>query len=529
MKLQYKIMIFMTLILVGILGTVGLLTYNQLEKTIESQMSSSAMDLATTVASMENIKDKLDEKDQTGAIQNIVERFRDNTRFKYIIIIDMNGIKYSYPIENDLYTPYIVGGEADVLTLGASYVQKDKNVLLSAIRAYKPIYNDDEQVGAVIVGLLNNTVYADIKQHDMTFRFIIIAGLLIAIMSSYLLARTIKRSIYGLEPKEISLLLGQFDIVLHSLEYGILAVDKNLDILMCNKCAEDLFEMKEVEVGKNIKDISKAYTKGITRLFGNEESVYNEEIKLQSGKTLLASHCILKGSKQETIGVVSSFQDLSKAKRMAEELIDYEMMTDALRAQNHEFMNKLHTISGLMQLEEYDKACNYIAKISNVTKEFTSILNKKIKNSHLAAILLAKYFKANEAKMVMVLDQDSDLTEMPSQITEDDLCSIVGNLIENAMDELSGSENGKITIKINSDGEGLWLSVIDNGRGIEESIKDNVFDKGVTTKSGNRGIGLNIIKNIIDSAGGFIEVICDKGTEIQIFIPVLEDMEDADD
>lgn len=520
MKLQYKITIFMTLMLVTVIGGIGVLTFKQVENTIEHQMGSNAMDLAVTIASMDVIKETLATTKDYRVIQDKIESFRHDTRFNYIIVMDMDGIKYSYPIEYDLGKKYISGGEERVLEKGEAYISADKNVLISAIRAFVPVYYNGRQVGAVLVGLLNNTVYKEIEPYMFNFRMTLIMGLVISVISAALLSYNIKKSIFGLEPKEIAILLGQRDNILHSLRYGIVSINETGRITLLNKNAKDILELKDSDVGKNIYDINLTYAEHLKKVLESKESVYNEEVKLNNGKILLCSHTIMKDHRNEVIGVVSSFQDLSEVKRLAEELIGIKRLTNELRAQSHEFSNKLHTISGLLQLEEYDKAIKYIADLSERRHEILGILNYKIKDAHIAGILLSKYNKATEAKIEMIIDPESNLTQLPDSVTVDEICSIIGNLIDNSIDELVKVKEGKLYIKLFSDDNKLKIIVKDNGPGIKEEIKDKIFTKGYTTKSGYRGFGLNIVQKILKRSNGTIELKTENGANWEITIPM---------
>ncbi|MDK2801235.1 MAG: hypothetical protein PWQ70_2854 [Clostridiales bacterium] len=509
----------MTIMLIIVIGSIGILTFKQVEKTVETQMGNNAMDLAVTIAEIDIIKKTLATTKDYRIIQDTIESFKHKTRFQYIIVMDMEGIKYSYPIEYDLGKKYISGGEERVLKTGEAYVSKDKNVLISAIRAFAPIYYNGEQVGAVLVGLLTNKVYEEIGPYIFNFKLTLLVGLLFGVIGAAILSFTIKRTIFGLEPKEIALLLGQRDNILQSLKNGILAIDQKGNIILFNKTARKIFGFKPEDIGKNISSFNLNFTNHIMDVLKTGKSVYNQEIKISHGVTLLCSHTLLRDHKKDIIGVASSFQDLTEVKQMAEELTGIKKMTSALRAQNHEFMNKLHTISGLIQLEEYDKAIKYISHISSQRQEILEALSYKIQNAHIAGILLAKYNKATEAKVHMAIDPNSNLTKIPDNITVDEICSVIGNLIENAIDELVKIENGKIIVKLISNNEGLSIRIEDNGPGIDEKIRDKIFDRGFTTKAKSRGYGLSIVKQIVESAGGSIKVLQDNGTAWDIFIP----------
>ncbi|MGH4119695.1 ATP-binding protein [Clostridium sp.] len=520
MKLQYRLTIFISVIIFIVIGGIGIVSYYQVQNSVETQMGNNAMDLAVTIASIDKIEDTLATSKDYKTVQDTIESFREKTRFQYIIVMDMEGIKYSYPYGRSLGKKYADGGEKPVLTKGESYVAKDRNVLFSALRAFVPIYYNGEQVGAVLVGLLTSTVYAELSIHMLYLKIALVVGLILGIVAAALLANSIKKSIYGLEPKEIALLLGQKDLILQNLKNGIIAIDSYGKVILFNKIAKEMLKLEDEDIGKYISDLNMKYSEEIMQVLKNEEGVYNQEIKMCSDKTLMCSHSLLKNPKDEIIGVVSSFQDLTEVKHMAEELTGIKKMTSALRAQNHEFMNKLHTISGLIQLEEYDEVVEYISDIAKVRQEVSDILCKRIKNVHVAGLLLAKYNKATEAKISVEIDSNSYLDKIPKTITEDEICSVIGNLTENSIEELVKLEKGKIYILLNSNNGALTIRISDNGPGISEDIIGSVFTRGFTTKTGNRGFGLSIVKQIIEEAGGSINILQDNGTIWDIYIPM---------
>jgi two-component system CitB family sensor kinase len=520
LKLQYKLLIFISIIIFIVIGGIGIVTYYQVQHSVETQMGNNAMDLAVTIASIDIIEETLATTKDYKTVQDTIESFSEKTRFQYIIVMDMNGLKYSYPNGNSLGKKYADGGEERVLKNGECYVAKDKNVLISAIRAFVPIYYNGEQVGAVLVGLLTATVYAELSTHLFYLRIALVGGLLIGIIGAALLANIIKQSIFGLEPEEIALLLGQRDLILQNLKNGILAIDKEGKIMLFNKIAKEILKLKDTDIGKDVNMLKLNYTDEMIKVLRKQEAVYNQEIKMCQDKTLMCSHTLLKNHKEEIIGVVSSFQDLTEVKNMAEELTGIKKMTCALRAQNHEFMNKLHTISGLIQLEEYVEAVEYISHISKIRQEVSEILSKRIKNVHIAGLLLAKYNKATEAKISVEIDTNSFVDKVPEGITIDEICSVIGNLMENSIEELVKIENGRIFIRINSCDEEFTIRIQDNGPGIDESILGKIFQRGFTTKAGNRGLGLSIVKQIVDYAGGKINIIQDNGTIWDIYIPM---------
>lgn len=205
---------------------------------------------------------------------------------------------------------------------------------------------------------------------------------------------------------------------------------------------------------------------------------------------------------------------------LKEKLIGLQKMAWSLRAQNHEFMNKLHTISGLIQLEEYDEAIKYISKTANSGNEVAGTITGNIKNLDIAALLLAKYYKAEELRIKFEIDKESNLTNLPDLLSSDDLGSVIGNLIENALEAVNVDGTGKVYFNITQTDNFMIIVVKDNGPGIPDEIIDRIFERSFSTKADHYGYGMFIVKNIINKANGKITLSVDDGTVWHIEIPM---------
>jgi len=519
LRLQYKITLFFSIVIIGVVGLLAAMVFQNVSDTIEDQMGNNAMDMAVTVASIPLVQEGLAGEYDHGSIQNYVESFRESTRFQYIIVMDMEGIQYSYPYEAGVGKHYINGGENRVLKFGETYSSADRNVLISAIRAFAPIYHNDEQVGAVLVGLLTDRIIEENEANRKQLEFWLGISLIVGIVVAVGLSINIKNAIYGLEPKEIAVLLSQRNLILESIHRGIIAVDVSGRLLLFNDPAKRIFNLPDDGEGEFISTYHQRFSEELKAIMDSGEAISNKTFNIVPGHGIIVSASVMRDPAGVITGLVASFEELTDAKEMAEALTGYRSMINALRAQNHEFMNRLHTISGLVQLEEYSEAINYIDHLSQVQTSFSGILKDKIKNAHLSAILLAKYNKLTEAKVELLVDDKSNLEEIPRGLTEDELCSIVGNLIDNSHEALIGCASPKVAVLVASTEEGLIIEVSDNGPGIPEDIKEHIFEAGVSTKGDNRGMGLHIVKEIVDIVGGDIELIEEDMTTWHIYLP----------
>lgn len=511
MRLYIKIMILYVLIIAVVVGLISFFVFANMNEAIENQMAGSARDLAVTIASMNKIKEELFNKTGYTEIQNLVESFRKKTRYQYIIVMDMDGIQYSYPYKSGLGKSYKNGGEEKVLSEGLTYSSADRNELISAIRAFAPVYYENEQVGAVLVGLLTDTVQLETKVNRRSLELILTISFIFAIIGAVLLSINIKKSIFGLEPKEIALLLTEKELILRSIRRGIVAIDLNGTILLYNDAARNLMELPDDAEGKSLRDYVPELTNFLLNEMKGKGKIVDLQVTLNANKRLIINSCFMENANEEVVGVVASIEDFSQVRKLAEELTDYKGMVDSLRSQNHEFMNKLHTLSGLIQLEAYDEALDYIDSVSKSNQKLQHILLTKIKDQKVAGLLLAKHNCLSEARIDLSIDTKSLLEGFPNGLDAEGMCSIIGNLIDNSRDALKGVTDGKIQLYIFSSKDECEIVLRNNGPEIEEDSHEKLLQKGYSTKSNTRGMGLYLVNELVKASGGSIRWHNDKG------------------
>ncbi len=193
MKLHIKIMLLMVMLMVGVISVLYIVFSDQTNTNMEDQMGISALDFANTIAGMEVIQEGLYNEVDYPIINQYVEQIRQRTEYQYIIVMDMEGIQYSYPYESGVGKVYKNGGEEDVLHYGKTYVSADRNELISAIRGFAPIFHEGEQVGAVLVGLLTDTVQQEIRVNRRNLEIALVVSIFVSIISAVLLSMNYKK------------------------------------------------------------------------------------------------------------------------------------------------------------------------------------------------------------------------------------------------------------------------------------------------------------------------------------------------
>ena len=524
MKLQTKLtLLIITVVFVSITIIISFVT-SWMTGNIENKARTNIMNVAEMVAHSKDIVDALKIKDPDKKIGPYVNtQLKNLEQVEYIIVADSEGIRYSHPNPEMIGKKFVGGDEYRVVQKGETYISEATGTLGKSLRAFTPIYDgeNNRELGFVSVGTLTHSIEA--AKHTAILYIVLIAlgGLMAGIIGAFLLANNIKNTLLGLEPDEITKLYNEKMGILDAIHEGLVAVDNRGRITLINDSALNILHFedkvdKDHIMGQNIEEVIP--NTRMINVMETGESEFEKEQRIND--TIIMTNRIPIMNRGKVIGAIASFRDKTEVTRMAEELTGVKKMAWSLRAQNHEFMNKLHTISGLIQLEEYDEALEFISDIAKSRSNISNILTERIKEPSLSAILLSKYNKAEESRVKLMIDKDSKLTRLPEHMTAEDIVSIVGNLIENSLDEADSDGSGEIYIKIMQDDEWVKIKVRDNGPGIKEEHRDKIYELGFTTKEGQRGHGMYIVKKIIEEANGRIELKADNGVSWDITIPM---------
>jgi CitB family two-component system sensor histidine kinase MalK len=224
---------------------------------------------------------------------------------------------------------------------------------------------------------------------------------------------------------------------------------------------------------------------------------------------------------EEIVGALSTFRDKTEVNILAEQLTGVKMYVEALRAQSHEFMNKLHVILGMVQMNYYDELKTYIHQLVNHRIDESSSVTKSIKDHALAGFLMGKMSYAREESVELAFSADEVIPEPSDPHVTHHLITIIGNLIDNAIDSVCHQASKKVSVMLVYKNNKLTIQVTDTGCGIPSDTMNQIFKKGFSTKGTSRGFGLHLVKQTIDELGGqiVIDSFINSGTTFYIDIP----------
>jgi two-component system CitB family sensor kinase len=483
--------------------------------TLDKQYEQRALGIAETVAQIPEVRTALGAGDPDHIIQPLAEQIRRSSQAAYVVVADRTGLRYSHP------NTTLIGQrlEEPVAALdGQDHLGIDNGSLGRSANGRAPIFAADGSViGQVSVGILETEVAGQLRRELAGIATYSALALGLGILASWLFARKIKQVTFGLELAEIASLLRDREAMLHGIREGVIGFDAKGRVSVINAEAQRLLGVGPGVTGRTIdavlpagrlRDLLSGAIEGVDQIALTEEFllVVNRMPVTRAGRA---------------IGSVVTLRDRTELEALIRELRSIGWLTAALRAQEHEYANRLHIMAGLLEFGEQDEAASYLAEISQNSIARAEDLRSRVAPPMVAALLLAKITIASERGVDLVVTADSHLDQPGTDAHA--LATIIGNLVDNAIEALSQQPAPRdITIHLD-DADGIHIRVSDTGPGIPAGDLDAIFVDGYSTKTERggmrRGLGLALVYRIVRRAGGTIDVATDNGTRFDVWLP----------
>ncbi len=519
-------------ILVGVLGIVvvmmviaAALVAHQASLLTDEQSVVQARSIAVAVAAMPDVAEAVTGGDTARLMPALAERIRAESQADYVVVIDASGTRYSHP------RPDLVGAkiqEPVVALDGQVHTGIDEGDLGRSANVRAPIVDaSGRPVGEVSVGILESTVNTRSAQQTSAFLLSGALALALGVAASFLLARTIKRVTFGLEPAEIVALVQEREAMLHGIREGVLGIDARGRVNVLNEEARRLLQLPTAQLGQRIEDaVAPSQLQDILtgRVAGPDRVAVTDEHLL-----VLNRMPVTVGGRPA--GWVVTIRDRTEMEALLRQLDSVTGLTNALRAQEHEFSNRLHVLSVLLELGETEEAARYSSQLRAQTTLVAEDIRSRVAPPVVVALLLAKTSVAAERGVVVVLDPESRLEH--ADVESSPLVTIMANLIDNAIDAVADDPRtvgrhprGTVTVRVSESSRYAHVRVSDTGPGIPDGLVEDVFVDGFTTKPPregiHRGVGLALVHRLVTRAGGtvIVSVTPDGGAELDVALPV---------
>ena len=496
-----------------------------LARVAAQQSGERVLGIAQTVATMPALRAAFNLPDPPAIIQPLAESVRQAAGVSFVVVANRDLIRYAHPnpelIGKSLRDPPLPDGaipEDDARALrGEAFFVEEDGSLGRSIRAKVPLYADDGSViGDVSVGVGVQRIQDMLVSHLQEVGSAVVLALLLGTGISYLLARHIKGQMLGLEPAEIASLFEQREAMLQGIREGVVAVDRAGLITVVNDEAHRLLEIPQGVQGWPIQEVIPE--SGLPRVLRSGTAEADQSTYI-NGRAIVVSRVPVR-IRGRLVGAIATFRDQTELEDLARELHGARTSADTLRAQAHEFANKLHTIVGMLELGWHDEAVAFITRATRQQQEWMDELPRRITDASVAALLIGKASVASERNVTFTLSAESQLAAHHG--LGDVLATIVGNLVENAFDAVEGQPRREVSLDIRDRGGDIVLQVRDSGPGVPPALAGRIFEAGYSTKTASgrhRGIGLALVKRLVVHHGGEVSVRNDGGAVFTVWLP----------
>ncbi|WP_345636497.1 sensor histidine kinase [Streptomyces thinghirensis] len=430
-----------------------------------------------------------------GPVQRETERIRKATKAEYVVVMDRRGVRWSHTDPDRIGD--VVSTDPGQALAGREIMEIDDGTLGRSARGKVPLRDGDgDIVGAVSVGIAYDSVRARLI-HAIPGLFAYAGGALaVGALAAWLISRRVQRQTRDLAFSDIAGLLAEREAMLHGIREGVVALDRGGRVRLLNDEAQRLLGIGGEAVGCS-PDEALGAGRTADVLAGR---VTGTDLLTVRGQRVLVANRM----PTDDGGAVATLRDRTELEQLGRELDSTRGLIDALRAQDHEHANRMHTLLGLLELEMYDDAVEFVGEVVGEHRVTAEQITERIQDPLLAALLVGKATVAAERGVVLWV---SDRTLLPDRLVDPGgLVTVVGNLVDNALDAVAGEPHARVEVELRARGRAATLRVRDTGPGIPAERRELVFTAGWSTKEPpahrQRGIGLSLVRRLAERQGG---------------------------
>lgn len=449
--------------------------------------------VALEVADEPDVIDALNTDDAAATIAPLARLAQETSGVDYVVVVGLDDIRVSHPDPERIGEP--VSTDHSLIREGQSFRGVERGTLGVTLRVKEPIYDGEEIVGTISVGILQSEVRADLAAVVLGFAPWILGAAGAGTLVSLAAARSIRRRIFGVEPDEVAALLQSQNALLYSVRDGVVGVDETGVITLLNAEAARLLGLGDDAVGRDAAEVLDPLLGPLHDDDVARQVLVGERVLVVSRRTAFDS---VRGS---AVGYTLTLQDRTVLEATLRELAGQRGLADALRSQTHEFANRLHVLSGYLSVGAHAEAAEYIRRIAGPAEATAAVVSEP----GVSGVLAANAAVAREHGVEFRADPGSH-TE-PGWTADDDLLTVLSNLLSNAIE--AAGDGGRVEVHVDAGVRGVSLRVGDSGPGIADENVADIFARGVTTKDeadAPHGIGLALVDRIVTRRRGEIEV-----------------------
>ncbi|MET0899203.1 MAG: ATP-binding protein [Mycobacterium sp.] len=520
LPLARQLLVLQVVLILAVLGVVVAITYAQSTNDYQRSTGNRLLGLAETFATDQVVRSALRGDIPLSSIPPAAARVQSVSGVDFVVVVNLEGQVLASQDPSHLGQPWTFTG-SNVLSgrawVGSATLPDGRLSMQAHVAVLDP--DNRGRLGYVVIGSYSPSVADRLTGAVPDLLIYLGVASALGLLGSVLLANRIKRQTFGLEPRDIAGLVEHREALLYGIKEGVLGLDLDHRVTVVNAEATELLDLPEDAVGTRVEKLGLA-----------EDVVQALTDKRRTPDRILdtsARHLVLNRmpvtSRGRVIGAVVTLRDRTELWGLRQELDVTRHTADALRAQTHEFSNRLHTIAGLLRLGHVERARRYVTEVQTGHTQFLRSVTSRIDDSTLAALVVAKGSLASERGVELVVDESTHVDSLTLDLAAT-LETVIGNFVDNALEACAGTAGRRITLLIVEHDGSIWIEVRDNGPGVDDAVMHTIFERGVSTKTSDRtrGIGLALAKTVCEQRGGHVAVHNDDGAVFTADIPIAE-------
>ncbi|MEX3103015.1 MULTISPECIES: sensor histidine kinase [unclassified Streptomyces] len=497
----------------------ALFSYISDERQAEDAARRQAMAVARSVADSPSVREAIGTGDTSARLQPYALKVMKDTEVDFVTIMNPQGIRWTHPDRAQIGQKFL--GHIERALRGESFTEKYTGTLGESVRAVTPIWasdaaessrSDDQIIGLVSAGIKIEVISKRVQEQVTALLGVAGGALALGGIGTYVINARLRRHTHGMNAGELSAMHDYHQAALHAVREGLLMLDGQYRVALINDGARELLGVGPTRaVGDSVAELGlPAPLTGA--LLASEPRV--DEVHLTAERVLVVNTSPVSGGEQR--GTVVTLRDVTELQSLMGELNSERGFTQALRSQAHEAANRLHTVVSLIELNRADEAVEFATAELELAQALTDQVVAAVSEPVLAALLLGKTAQANERGVELEVSPSSRLDDgvLPDSLPARDLVTILGNLIDNAVDAAQGSVGARVSVTAYTTDAELVLSVSDTGTGVSPGDTEKVFERGFTTKPsgpGGRGLGLALVRQAVHRHDGTLSVSAAEG------------------
>ncbi|MFI6208977.1 ATP-binding protein [Streptomyces sp. NPDC051041] len=489
----------------------ALFTYLSDRSQAEEAAGRQAVAVARAVADSPSVREAIRTPDPTAELQPYALRVMRDTDVDFVTIMSPRGIRWTHPDRERIGGRFL--GHTEEALRGRTFTETYTGTLGPSVRAVTPVLDGERIVGLVSAGIRVEAITERVRSQVAALTGVAAGALALGAVGTYVVNARLRRHTHGMNAAELSRMHDYHQAALHAVREGLLMLDGQYRVALINDGGRELLGVSGDVVGRSVAELGLPGPLTGALLSARPRV---DEVHLTADRVLAVNISPVSGGERR--GTVVTLRDVTELQSLMGELDSERGFTQALRSQAHEAANRLHTVVSLIELGRAEEAVEFATAELELAQALTDQVVAAVSEPVLAALLLGKTAQANERGVELEVSGDSRLDDglLPEALPARDLVTILGNLIDNAVDAAQGSVRARVTVTAYTEdtedteaGAELVLRVSDTGDGVDPAHAEAVFRRGFSTKPagpGGRGLGLALARQAVHRHAGTLTV-----------------------